>query len=80
MQLLCQLLGDTTTIMDRPLLCQLFLQRIPPTVHMVLTSSTDTDNLEEVVQLTDKIMEAAPPTMAALTPAPLPYNEVKTLH
>ena len=61
-----QLLGDKANTMDATFLRELFLQRLPPNVRMVLTPSAGDLNLEQLAQLADRIMEASPtPTIAA---------------
>ena len=64
-----QLLGDTPTASDGRLLRELFLQRLPSNVCVVL-ASVDTDRtLEDIAQLADKIIDIAPSTASALTPS-----------
>ena len=58
-----QLLGDKATTMDATFMRELFLQRLPPNVRMVLTPSAGDLNLDQLAQLADRIMEAS------LTPA-----------
>ena len=55
-----QLLGDKANTMDATFLRELFLQRLPPNVRMVLTPSAGDLNLEQLAQLADRIMEASP--------------------
>ena len=57
-----QLLGDHAGITDSTFLRELFLQRLPSNVRMVL---------EELAELADKITEVAAPTIAATTASPL---------
>ena len=45
---------------------ELFLQRLPANVCMVLASTRDTGNLEELAQLADKIMEVATPAVSSI--------------
>jgi len=61
-----QLLGDKASITDSSFLRELFLQRLPPNVRMVLASSADTITLEELASLADKIMEVATPIIATV--------------
>lgn len=63
-----QLLGDKARNTDSAFLRELFLQRLPSNVRMVLASTPDTGNLHDVAQLADKIMEVAtpPPPIAAI--------------
>ena len=63
-----QLLGDSHAPADTSLLRELFLQRLPTTVRMVLASSAPTDCLEELAQRADRIIDVAPPAIAAITP------------
>ena len=61
-----QLLGDKATTMDATFLRELFLQRLPANVRMVLTPSAGDLDLEQLAQLADRIVEASPtPTIAA---------------
>ena len=64
-----QLLGDKARETDNAFLRELFLQRLPPNVRMVLASTPDTGNLDNLAQLADKIMEVATPspTIAAVS-------------
>ena len=71
-----QLLGDAVTDTDRPLLRELFLQRLPPTVRMVLASNAADTSLEDIAQLADRIIDVAPSTVASTSPA---QDEVKAL-
>ena len=52
-----QLLGDKATIIDQSFLCELFIQRLPPMVRMVL-ASTDKMTLTKLAELADKVVEA----------------------
>ena len=54
-----QLLGDKATGVDRSFMRELFLQRLPTNVRMVLASTADTATLQELASLADKIMEVA---------------------
>ena len=68
-----QLLGDRAGVTDSTFLRELFLQRLPPNVRMVLASTSTTTSLEELAELADKIAEVAAPTIAATsTPSPSP--------
>jgi len=42
---------------------EFFFQCLPSNVHMVLASSPDTENIEELAQLADKVMEVAVPSV-----------------
>lgn len=61
-----QLLGDKASTTDSSFLLELFLQRLPPHVCMVL-ASTDTTDLEKLAQLADKIVEVAAPRVNTTT-------------
>lgn len=51
-----QLLGDRATSLDASIVRELFLQRLPSNVRMILTSSVDIP-LDALAQLADKIMD-----------------------
>ena len=57
-----QLLGKKARSTDGTFLRELFLQRLPPNVRMVLASTPNTGNLEDLAQLADKIVEVAVPS------------------
>ena len=57
-----QLLGEKAHDTYDAFLRELFLQRLPPNIWMVLTSTPDTGNLEDLAQLADKIVEVAVPS------------------
>ena len=61
-----QLLGEKAGDIDASFLRELFLQRLPSNVRMVL-ASTDTTNLEKMAQIADKIMEVATPPISTIT-------------
>ena len=52
-----QLLGDKATTIDQSFLRELFIQRLPPNVRMVL-ASTDKMTLTKLAELADKVVEA----------------------
>ena len=60
-----QLLGERAG-MDGAFLKELFLQRLPTNVRMVLASTSATTSLEELAELADKIAEVAIPPVAAV--------------
>jgi len=62
-----QLLGDK--ILEDGILRQLFLQRLPQNVQLILASTPNTMSLEELSLLADRILEVAspPPSVAALS-------------
>ena len=63
-----QLLGDRT--LEDGILRQLFLQRLPTNVQLILASTADTVTLDDLSLLADKIVEVAvpSPSIAAVTP------------
>ena len=62
-----QLLGDKAGAMGSSVLRELFLQRLPANVRMVLASTPDTANLENLAQLADKVMEVAAPSVSTVS-------------
>ena len=58
-----QLLGNKSPLMDDKLLTQLFIQRLPPSMRVVLATSIDGIKLDALSQVADKMVEAAGPTM-----------------
>ena len=73
-----QLLGDSAgPNPDNKFLRELFLQRLPNNVQMVLASAGDM-SLEALAQLADKIMEVATPMVSAVHISPL-SSEVEQL-
>ena len=73
-----QLLGDT--VLEDGILRQLFLQRLPQNIQLILASTPSTMSLEELSLLADRILEVAspPPSVAAvsnhLPPATMPEH------
>ena len=61
-----QLLGDKAATEDHTFLRQLFLQRLPPNVRMVLASTKDVEELESLASLTDKVVEVATPVISTV--------------
>ena len=58
-----QLLDDTLTTTDaNSFLCELFLQRLPANVRMVLASTDSSMDLNKLAELADKVIEVATPT------------------
>ena len=53
-----QLLGDKASTTDSTFLRELFLQRLPANVRMVLASTPEPTSLDQLATLADKIMEA----------------------
>lgn len=62
-----QLLGDKAGTVDSSFIRELFLQRLPSNVRMVLASTPDTANLEELAELADKIAEVAAPSISMVS-------------
>ncbi|KAH6933926.1 hypothetical protein HPB50_018849 [Hyalomma asiaticum] len=59
--------GATTTDADSGLLRELFLQRLPVNVRMILASAAD-KRLSQLAELADSVLAVAPPSVAALQP------------
>ncbi len=72
-----QLLGDKFSSVDTSFLKELFLQRLPANVRMVL-ASIDPKDLETLAATADKIMEVAAPPVCNVT-ASLPSTQVDQL-
>ena len=62
-----QLLSDKAGAMDNSVLHELFLQRLPANVRMVLASTADQANLENLAQLADKVVEVAKLSVATVS-------------
>ena len=64
-----QLLGDKlgTSADANTFVRELFLQRLPPNVRMVLASADATMDLNKLADMADKVMEVATPTVSAIT-------------
>ena len=73
-----QLLGDRAGVADGTFLRELFLQRLPANVRMVLASTSPTATLEELAELADKVAEVAAPTIASVNSSQL-SSEVEQL-
>lgn len=76
-----QLLGDRPGMTDDSFLRELFLQRLPPNVRMVLASTADGTGLEQLAELADTVMEVATPTgsVAGVTTTPSLAPEIERL-
>lgn len=78
-----QLLGDKlgASADTNSFLRELFLQRLPANVRMVLASADSTTTLDKLADMADKVMEVAatPSVSAVTTPANAPDPEVKQL-
>ena len=62
-----QLLGDRVAATDGTFVRELFLQKLPANVRMVLASMGDTVSVEELAQIADKIVEVAAPAISGVT-------------
>ena len=59
-----QLLGDK--VIDASFLRELFLQRLPPNVIMVLASTPETTTIDEIATLPDHIMDVSAPSISTV--------------
>ena len=75
-----QLLGDKASSTDGSLLRELFLQRLPANVRMILASTGEgsSADLEKLASLADKVMDVATPTISAVATSQL-SSEVEHL-
>ena len=74
-----QLVGDTPGLPDGTFLRELFLQRLPANVRMVLASTRDGTPIEDLAQLADKIVEVAVPPSVSNVSAPVQTSEIQQL-
>ena len=74
-----QLLGDKATALDPSFMRELFLQRLPTNVRLVLASTAKAINLQELATLADKVMEVATPTVATVSPSDSLVAEISEL-
>ena len=76
-----QLLGDRPAMADESFLRELFLQRLPSNVRMVLASTPDSTGLDKLAELADKVIEVATPpgTIASVASSPTITAEVEHL-
>lgn len=74
-----QLLGDKVDGLDSLLLREIFLQKIPPNVRMVLTASNE-DDLAKLAELADKIIAVAPTSVVAVSSTPSPHEELQEMN
>lgn len=61
-----QLLGDKADTADPSFLRELFLQRLPSNVRMVLASAKETEDLESLAALADRVAEVSSPSVSAI--------------
>ena len=79
-----QLLGDKlgTSTDHNAFLRELFLQRLPSNVRMVIASADTSMNLDKLADMADKVMEVAAPTISGISgtaPNPTDSAEFKQL-
>ena len=76
-----QLLGDKlgTSADANSFLRELFLQRLPSNVRVVLASADSSMDLDKLADMADKVMEVATPTVSALSANQTDNSEVKKL-
>ena len=76
-----QLLGDklSASADANSFLRELFLQRLPPNVRMVLASTDGSMDLNNLADMADKVMEVATPAISAITNPRGDSSEVKQL-
>ena len=68
LQRMQQLLGDAGPPLEGAFVRQLFLQRMPPSVRMVLASASTTLTLPQLAKMADRILEVSHvPTVAPVT-------------
>ncbi|XP_037579866.1 uncharacterized protein LOC119462607 [Dermacentor silvarum] len=73
-----QLLGSKVDGLDSLLLREIFLQKIPPNVRMVMTASNEND-LSKLAELADKLVAVAPTSVAAVTSDPSPHEQLQEM-
>ena len=64
---------------DGAFLHELFLQRLPANVRIVLTSTRGNTPINEIAQLTDKIIEVVVPQVASISAQPN-SSDIEALH
>ncbi|KAM7300903.1 tetraspanin-6 [Ixodes scapularis] len=64
-----QLLGEQVPHVENPILRELFLQRLPQGIRMVLASATDMP-LDRLAEMADRVAEYAAPTISTLVEPP----------
>ena len=76
-----QLLGEKlgTSAESNSFLRELFLQRLPPNVRMVLASADTSTDISKLADMADKVMEVAAPTVSAITNTRTDTTDVKQL-
>lgn len=61
-----QLLGDRASVTDIAVLREFFLQRMPSNVRVVLVSTPETTDLQQLAELADKVVDVAVPSVSAI--------------
>uniref|UniRef100_A0A1X7VKM7 Reverse transcriptase n=1 Tax=Amphimedon queenslandica TaxID=400682 RepID=A0A1X7VKM7_AMPQE len=61
-----QLMGDKAATADPSFLRQLFLQHLPSDVRMVLASAKETEELDTLASLADRVIEVSAPSISLL--------------
>ena len=74
-----QLLCDKAASTNGSFIRELFLQRMPGNIHMVLASTVDAVSLEELATLADKVIDVAAPSAVAVS-TPKITLDVDLLH
>ena len=74
-----QLLGEKMPTTDGSIVKELFMQRLPTNVRMVLAAASERTPLEELAALADKIMEVASPSIATVASPTQATSEVDSL-
>ena len=74
-----QLLGEKMQTTDGSIIKELFMQRLPTNVRMVLAAASERTPLEELAALADKIMEVASPSIATMATPTQATSEVDRL-
>ena len=76
-----QLLGDKT--LEPTIMKQLFLQRLPTNIQLILAPNKDTMDIASLAKLADNILEVAPthttlPALATVVPQPQPSTSAQS--
>ena len=74
-----QLLGERAGALDGAILKELFMQRLPTNVRMVLASASERAPLEELAAMADKILEVATPSIATVSAPSRATSELEQL-
>ena len=74
-----QLLGEKATTTDGSIIKELFMQRLPTNVRMVLAAASEKSSLDELATLADKIVEVALPSIATVSVTSSTTSEVEHL-